>query len=635
MSVDSASAPEVVAVLGAGNMGSGIAQTFAQAGYRVRVRDVTEEMTKRGRALIEKTLDGAIQRKKLTESRKQEILARVEFTTSLADAVKGASLVVEAVFEEEEVKRRLFADLAPLVAPECVVVTNTSSLSVARLADGFPEPGRFGGLHFFFPAAVNRLVEVIGGPSTTPATLQRLEDACYRLKKVPIRVQDRAGFAVNRYFVPYLNEATRLHEEGVASLATIEEVGRELFGATLGPFELMNVTGVTIAHHSMGSLEAAFGRCYAPSKALTAQFQSGKPWAWKETAVDAAAKGAVKDRFLGLVFGIAARLVEEGVASPEATDRGATVGLRWAKGPFTLLSEVGPVEALAKVEAFAKPWGDDFPVSKELRTRAARGDKRWPLSCVKTEKRGHVTWVLMDRPESLNALNTDLLEQLRAAFTLLEHDASTRCVVLGSSSPSFCAGADIAEMAQKDPVEGRNFGMFAQSACRKISEFPHPVIAFVEGHALGGGLEIALACDFIVAADGAQLGLPEVTVGIHPGMGGASRLARLVGPGKAKMLVYTGIPVSAGEAARLGFVARVLFAASAREEAQAMAEAIAERAPLAVSWVKSVIDRSIDSPIDAAVRMEGESAGHTFSTWDRSEGMRAFLERRPPKFEGR
>ena len=152
------------------------------------------------------------------------------------------------------------------------------------------------------------------------------------------------------------------------------------------------------------------------------------------------------------------------------------------------------------------------------------------------------------------------------------------------------------------------------------------MIALVEGYALGGGLELALAADFIVAAEGAQLGLPEVTVGIHPGMGGATRLSRLIGRARTKLLTYSGVPVSAEEAYRLGFVARLLPAGAAREEAQALAELIASRAPLAVRWVKQVIDRGEDAAMATALHLEAKSDGHTFGTTDRKEGMRAFSE---------
>ncbi|MGC2035502.1 MAG: enoyl-CoA hydratase-related protein [Thermoplasmata archaeon] len=635
MTIERIAPPAVVAVLGAGNMGSGIAQACAQAGFVTRVRDVTDAQVARGRALIERTLEGGIQRQKITPSQRDALLARMEFTTDLRRAVEGAQLVIEAVFEEEPVKRSLFAEIATLVGPRTIVVTNTSSLSVRRLAEGFPDPARFAGLHFFYPAAINRLLEVIGGPKTAPETLDALERFGFRLKKVPIRVKDSPGFAVNRFFVPYLNEATRMAEEGVASLGTIEEVGRELFGTTLGPFELMNVTGIPIAYHAESSLAQAFGAAYAPSELLRRQFQSGQPWAWKETSMDPSKKPVVRDRFLGLIFGITTRLVEEGVATPEAVDRGATQGLRWEKGPFVMMSEVSLPEALALVGQYAEKWGEAFPVSKDLIQRVADGARDWPLHFVRVEKRGAVAWVLLDRPEVLNSLNSTVLRQVRKAFIALEEDPSVRVVVLAGASPVFAAGADIAEMAEKDMVAGRAFGFLGQSVCRQIEDFRAPVIALVEGYALGGGLELALACDLILAADGAQLGLPEVTVGIHPGMGGASRLTRLIGPARSKFLIFTGVPVTSSEAARLGIVTRVLDPETARDDTQEIAGSIAERAPLAVSWVKAVIRQAQDSSLDAALRLEGESAGHTFSTWDRTEGMRAFLERRKPKFEGR
>ena len=194
--------PAAIAVLGGGNMGSGIAQACAQAGFSVRVRDVDSSAIERGRGLLERMLQGAIDRKKMTPAKRDDLLGRIRFTTDLAEAVRDARLVIEAVFEDEEVKRRLFADLAPLVAPETIVATNTSSFSVSVLGEGFPLPGRFAGLHFFFPAAINKLVEIVGGPATDRGTLDELERFCYLLRKIPIETADRAGFCVNRYFVP-------------------------------------------------------------------------------------------------------------------------------------------------------------------------------------------------------------------------------------------------------------------------------------------------------------------------------------------------------------------------------------------------------------------------------------------------
>ncbi|HEV2450102.1 MAG TPA: enoyl-CoA hydratase-related protein [Thermoplasmata archaeon] len=627
--------PGPIAVLGAGNMGSGIAHACAQAGFDVRVRDVDDAILGRGRASIEKTLQGGIDRKKITTAQRDAILGRLRFTTDLASAVAGARLVIEAVFEEESVKRAVFAEVGQHAPGDAIVATNTSSLSVATLAGALPGPERFAGLHFFYPAAINRLLEVVGGPATDPAVLTALESFGYRLRKIPIRTGDSAGFAVNRFFVPYLNESARMAGEGGPSLATIEEVGRELFGASLGPFELMNVTGVTIAYHSMGSLERAFGAPYAPSDGLRAQYEKKAPWDWKSSSVEPEHKAAVRDRLLGLVLGIAAELVEEGVATPEATDRGAVVGLRWERGPFAIMGQQGLGTSLHQVEAFAAPWKGAFPVAAGLRRLAATGAATWPMRYVRVERDGPIAWVLLDRPEVLNSLNSSVLGQLEAAFDELVQTDGLRVVVLAGSSPVFAAGADIAEMAKKDLLEGRAFGFVGQALCKKIEEFPTPVVAFVEGYALGGGLELALACDFIVATEESKLGLPEATVGIHPGCGGASRLTRTIGRAATKYLVYTGEAIPAAEAARLGVIARLVPSATGREEMAQLARLIASRAPLALAWAKRVINRGMDGPLDVALRLEGESAGYTFATEDRTEGMQAFLERRPPKFQGR
>ncbi len=616
-------------------MGAGIAQACAAGGYAVRARDVDAAALARGHSILERTLAGAVERRKMTAAARDALVGRIQFTTDLAEAVRGASLVIEAVFEDEKVKQELFREVAGLVGPATVVATNTSSLSVGALAAGFPAPERFAGLHFFFPAPINKLVEVVGGPATSPGTREALVRFAQRIGKLPIETADRAGFCVNRFFVPYLNEACRLAEEGAASLGTIEEVGRELFGATLGPFELMNVTGIPIAFHAESTLARAFGPAYAPSPGLERQFRAGTPWAWRETAVEPARKGPVRDRLLGLTIGIATELVDEGVATAEAVDRGALVGLRRRFAPFAQLSTVGLADGLRLARAYAAQWGGAFPVSKELERRAAAGERTWPLRQVRVERDGPVAWVLLDRPEVLNALSTELLTQLEAAFAGLAGDPALRVVVLAGSGAVFAAGADIAEMAAKSPAEGVDFGFLGQRVARAIEQFPLPVLALVEGYALGGGLEIALAADLIVAAEGAQLGLPEVTVGIHPGMGGATRVSRLIGRANAKLLVFTGTPVAADEARRLGFVAKVVPRESAREEVAALARTIASRAPLGVQWAKQVIDRGADRPLEEALRLEGESAGRTFSTEDRTEGMRAFLERRPPAFRGR
>ncbi len=626
---------DAVTVLGAGNMGSGIAQAVAAAGFSVRLRDLTDADLERGRTAISTTLEGAIRRGKSTPEERDRLLSRIRFTTDLDGALEGARLVIEAVFEEESVKRPLFEEVVRRVSPQCLVVTNTSSLSVSRLFAGLPEPGRFAGLHFFYPAAINRLVEVVGGEGTSPQTLGTLTRFSYGLRKIPILVKDSAGFCVNRFFVPFLNEATRLLGEGVADIPTIEAVANDLLGTSMGPFQLMNVTGIPIAYHSMESLEKAFGAFYAPSPTLAAQFQKKEKWAWEGAPGGAAQREPVRERFLGVVLGIATRLVEEGVATPEETDRGAVVGLRWKRGPFAILNETGLSKGHAAVEAIHKSWGESFPVSQELTSRTSRGEARWPLAQVRWKSDPPLGWILLDRPESLNALNRELLTELEGLVERAASDPEIRVVLIAGSSNVFAAGADITEMAAQGVAEAREFTLLGQRVTRRIETLSKPTIAVVEGYALGGGLELALSADFILAARGTVFGFPEVGLGIHPGFGGTQRMLRLAGRARTKLFVTSGLRFTAEEAYDMGLVARLHPPESLHREAKSLALQIAAQAPLAVQMARSVIDRGEDADLASALQLEAQSAVLTFASQDQKEGMQAFLERRPPRFQGK
>ncbi len=620
------------AVLGGGNMGSGIAQTFATAGYPVSVRDLTEKDLDRGRGIIEKNLSRSVERGRIDAPKKAQILSRIEFTTELAGAVSGAQLIVEAVFEDPKVKKALYTDLAPLVSPEAIVATNTSSLSVGKLFNDFPVPERCAGLHFFFPASVNKLVEVIPGPSTSRRTLDQLSGICYSIRKIPIKVKDAPGFCVNRFFVPFLNESTRIVEEGIAGIPTVEEAANELLGTKMGPFQLMNVTGIPIAFHSISTLGDAFGDYYRPSKLLKEQFERGANWSL-EGAVETSAKDDVKGRLAGTVIGIASRLVEEGVARAEETDRGARIGLAWKQGPFELLNSLGTIAGYEHVDKLHRRWGVTFPVSPRLAEIAILNEP-WPLSTVLYTKEAPIAWIQLDRPEALNALNSSVLRDLDSAVGQAAADPEVRVVLISSTSNNFAAGADIAEMVSKTPAESLAYTTRGHEVLRKIETLEKPVISVVDGYALGGGLELALSADFILAGEDATLGLPEVSLGIIPGFGGTQRLSRLIGRAKAKMLILSGLPVRAPEACALGFVARTYPSEQLRDEARALALTIASRAPRAVQLAKQAVDGGTEASLPTGLALERQLATYTFTTTDLREGMRAYLEKRKPEFTG-
>ena len=255
---------------------------------------------------------------------------------------------------------------------------------------------------------------------------------------------------------------------------------------------------------------------------------------------------------------------------------------------------------------------------------------------IKTENRDGVLVITVDRPKVLNALNAQTVQEIGAAFDAARDDDSVKAVVLtGGGEKAFVAGADIGELAQMTPITGKITSEKGQRVFRAIEKFPKPVIAAVNGFALGGGCELALACHIRIASDKAQLGLPEVTLGIIPGYGGTQRMARLLGKGKALELILTGDRIKADEAERIGLVNRVVPADQLMTVAEEMARTIAKRGPLAVRAAIEAVMSGSDMPFEEGQFLEATLFGLLASTEDMKEGMGAFLEKRTAEFKGR
>ena len=252
---------------------------------------------------------------------------------------------------------------------------------------------------------------------------------------------------------------------------------------------------------------------------------------------------------------------------------------------------------------------------------------------IRTEKRDAVTLVTLDRPEALNALNGQVLADLIAAFADYERDESQRCLVLTGGEKAFAAGADIKEMADKGFAEMYGADLFA--GYDRITGTRKPWLAAVSGYALGGGCELAMMADFIIAADSAKFGQPEITLGITPGMGGSQRLTRAIGKAKAMEMCLTGRMMDAEEAERSGLVARVVPTADLMDEALRAAAKIAAMPPLAAIACKELVNAAFETPLAQGIALERRLFAGLFGTEDQKEGMAAFAEKRPARFTGR
>jgi enoyl-CoA hydratase len=252
------------------------------------------------------------------------------------------------------------------------------------------------------------------------------------------------------------------------------------------------------------------------------------------------------------------------------------------------------------------------------------------------ENIGELKIISINRPESLNALNMEVLNDLEQELNKLYGDESVRVLILtGTGSKSFVAGADIKSMVKMSPMEGRSFMKKAHAVMNKIQYIEKPVIAAINGFCLGGGLELAMACDIRYASVNAKLGLPEVTLGIHPGFGGTQRLARIIGQGKASEMIFTGKFLDANEAYRIGLVQRVVTSETLMNEVKNLAASIIQNGPIAIKLAKCSLNQGLATDFKTGLNYEIESVAQTFATEDLKEGMNAFIEKRKPLFKNK
>jgi enoyl-CoA hydratase len=252
------------------------------------------------------------------------------------------------------------------------------------------------------------------------------------------------------------------------------------------------------------------------------------------------------------------------------------------------------------------------------------------------KKEDGIGWITINRPEKLNALNAATIEELQDVFLLFKDDAAVKVVILtGSGDKAFVAGADIGELASLDAAAGKEYVLRGQELTKAIEGFKKPVLAAINGYALGGGTEIALACHIRIAAENAKLGQPEVKLGLIPGYGGTQRLARLVGKGMAMELILSGRIVSAQEADKIGLVNKVVSQVDLIRECESLAKSIIANGPLALEYSIKAINEGLDKPLNEGLELEAALFGEACSTDDSKEGTRAFLEKRKANFKGK
>jgi len=672
-----------IGVIGAGNMGSGIAQKIIQEGIHVVMLDTRQEFVDRGISNIEKMLREGVERRIFTTDQVEDILSRITGTTDF-NAVRDADMVIEAVFEDKQVKSDLFKKLDEVCSDKTILATNTSSFYVREFADQISRPDRFIGLHYFYHPAKNRLLEVIPHNGTSEETIEKSMLAAKLHGKTSILVKDAPGFAVNRFFVPFLNESARMLEEGVADIPTIEEGAKRGLKIGMGPFELMNVTGIPIAVHAATTLGNELGPFYAPTHILKAQMEKKENWDL-EGDVDESKIQAVTDRLHGVCLGVAAALVDEGVASVEDTDRGAKIGLRWAMGPFEIMNKIGIDQTCELVKAITEKY-PDFKMPDILRKQKEKAAP-FMFRFVDLDVKEGIARITINRPEAMNALNEDIVSQLETQFSEAEKNPDVRAILFQGAGKAFVAGADIRYFVRNIKADNISdivkFTRKGHELLLRIENSEKFTIALLDGLSLGGGSELALSCQAIVATPAGSMGFPETGIGIYPGLGGMLRFTRHVGPELAKYYTFTGMTISAQDAYQLGIATKLVQPAQAdaavnslisegkpdkyREReipkkfrpfvqmcskenvekllsgkspegvpddlAAKTVKIVSYKAPIALKIVNEIIDQQAGKSMKDAVEIELGRLEEIFSTDDALEGLSS-LGRKRPQFKG-
>jgi enoyl-CoA hydratase/3-hydroxyacyl-CoA dehydrogenase len=642
-----------VAVLGAGSMGHGITEVVAMAGYHVTMRDVKEEFVQSGYDDIEWSLEKLAEKDRLEES-PADVLDRIDTTTDLETAVADADLVVEAAPEELEVKHDIFSDLDEMTHDGALLATNTSSLPITQVAEVVDDPGRVVGMHFFNPPVKMDLVEVIYGQETTDDTAETASDFVESIDKTPIYVRkDVRGFVVNSVLGPFGDEAAWMVSQGEAEVREVDGTMVHERGYPMGPFELGDMTGIDIGYQ----VRKEAGQPIPPiveEKVEAEEFgqKTGKGYYDYEDGdgADYGPEDASEDfewlRIEARIVNEAAKLIGNDVATAEAIDTGLRLGAGFPEGPCRRADKIGLDRILEKLESLHEQYGADrYEPSGHLRQLAEEGntgedagagfyeygesaDRDYTTITVEHHENGLLE-VELDRPERMNALNQDLMDEVVHLLENVDLEEVRAVTFEGAGDRAFSAGADITGFSGIDPHEVEVTPVF-----QTVNDFPRPTLAKIDGFCLGGGHELALACDLRVATEDSEFGFPEINLGLLPGGGGTQRAIRMLTEARAKELIFRGERIDAETAEDWGLINRAVPAEEFDDTVEEFVEDLVGGPPIALRKAKQVMNEGRDQDISAGLQLESQAFGLLLSTDDMMEGATAFMQDREPEFEG-
>jgi enoyl-CoA hydratase / 3-hydroxyacyl-CoA dehydrogenase len=658
------------AVVGAGTMGGEIAQAIAAAEIPVVLKDIKQEFVDTGlekaREVTKGQLDRLVSKEKLTQEQADAQLEAVMGRITGATDYEGfgdVDFVIEAAPERMEIKQQVFAELDAVTPGHAILASNTSALSITEIGDATLRGHKVVGFHFFYPASVMPLVEIVRGVADEE-TVEVAANFAQTIRKQPIVCEEVPGFVVNRILNSAVGEIWRAQEEQVLSIKKIDEAVGAQNVAPMGPFFLVDLLGLDTVLHVAEHLNESYGDSFYVHQGMKRLVSEGKLGAksggsgfYENGEPQVAGEGepdgeALAELMILKALVEACAVLEEDVCTVREIDLGmmAGAGMDPRRGifpPFMKADMLGLDVVLEKLDAAEAEHGERFAAPVTLKRLVAQGrlgqksgqgfyaypqaDDGDQPETVKLETRGDVAIAWLANPP-MNAVSPQVIKDLGEVWEKVKADDEVHAMVIASSIPVvFSAGADIKAFTQMDESSGAELIDSGHALLRDFGHDKVATIAAVNSLAFGGGCELAMACDFRIAAESAIFGQPEIKLGIIPGFGGTQRLPRLVGPHKALEMNLIGDAITAVDAEGCGLVNRVVPDHELFDTAVAWARKLASQAPLAVEQIKLVSRKGdLDEGIDA------EKAGFAtaFQTADAKEGIAAFLGKRKAEWKG-
>ena len=655
-----------IAVIGAGAMGAQIAALAGEAGFNVKVRDIEQRFLDKGKQTITDMYDKRISRGRLTEQQKKDYISKLTFLVDLKAAVGDADFIIEAVPEIMDLKKSVLKEVTALCPDDTVFATNTSSLSIAEMSTAAKHPELVVGTHYFNPPSRMTLLEIVKGEKTSKEAIKIANEVAIAMGRDVVNCTDVPGFVANRIFCNMSNEADWALANGEAgSPFEVDSAIKYKLGLPMGMLELQDTLGggsIDTQLHVMEYFGEMMGKSYGPAPILQKLFKE-KNWGKKtgkgyydwtggrtnEIPMSAGAKFPAIRVLAGSV-NEAAKLIEMDAASRDDIDKAVLLGLNYPRGILRMADSWGLDTIVNELDRLYEKYNHEerYKASSVLTKLVKQGKLgrktgegfysygpgEYEAIIVQKNKDTKVAKIVLNRPNKANAFHADMMSELNKALGELEKDSSVQCLVITGAGANFCGGADVSAFASGRVEEAFNFSEAPHDVFTRIETYPKPVIAAINGAAMGGGLELALACDIKIMSKAAIVRLPEITLGLLPGAGATQRLGRLIGWSRAREMILLADPVNADKALDWGIVNFIAEPKELAKLVDGIAARLAGGPPLAQKLAKGLLYYGAQADQRTALYLEAAISGDLALTRDLDEGLTSMNYRRSPRFTG-